>query len=156
MSNVAGSPDLNISELLRILMNVDIDSSQVCKVLKVDGLTCDCEPINGDAEVLGVRICADDSPDKYVLIPAEGSMVVVSFMSKTEAFVSMVSHVSKVMLKVGNTVIEYEDAPILIKRGENSLGQLMDLLIDELLKIYAPKDTGSIAQLKIKFKQLLK
>jgi len=73
--------------------------SIVCTVKSVDLTknTCYCSPINGDADLVGVRLIADNQTG-FLLIPEVDSIVVVSFLSDSSAFVSMVSKVSEIQL----------------------------------------------------------
>lgn len=59
-------------------------------------MTCDCEPIDGSADFLGVRLMANVA-DGYVLIPKDQSIVMVTPINKMTGFVSMVSEIDKVI-----------------------------------------------------------
>ena len=71
--------------------------SKVCTVDSVDltNLTCYCVPINGDADIQEVRLMANIE-NGFLLIPEVDSVVVVSFLSDSSAYVSMVSKVSEI------------------------------------------------------------
>ena len=73
--------------------------SIVCKVDEVEGGFCDCTPINGDAQLVGVRLRAGSSSTGFLPVPAVGSVVVVSFLDKEEAFVSMFSALDSVAIR---------------------------------------------------------
>lgn len=152
--NIGGGGEMTIAELLRELLPAPA-VNLVCKVRAVHELSCDCDPVNGDTEILDVRLVANGSEDRFVLIPKEGSDVVVTMLNNEDAFVSMVSEVDKFYFKNGDTEVDLSAGPLLIKRGDLSLGGLMDTLLNELLKIYAPKDNGALTKLKTDFKTLL-
>jgi hypothetical protein len=67
--------------------------------------TCDVEPLNGDAEILGVKLKAreDSEPDGIVVYPAIGSDVVVGFTdgNDTDAFVLVFSDFDQVLIDGG-------------------------------------------------------
>lgn len=75
----------------------------VCTVISVNLTenTCYCSPINGDADLVGVRLMADNK-NGFLLIPEVNSIVVVDFLSDSSAFVSLVSKVSEVQLNGSN------------------------------------------------------
>ena len=109
--------------------------SKVCKVDAVNGMSCDCSPVDGDAAIKDVRITADfDNANKWVLVPKVGSLVVVSFFNKDVGFVSMVNEVSEVLYKNGGTVFRVDDKFLLASSSENLLTLMQDLIqamIDE-------------------------
>jgi len=75
--------------------------SKVCTVDSVDlvNLTCYCIPINDDADITEVRLMANID-NGFLLIPEVNSIVVVSFLSDSSAYVSLVSKVSEIQLQV--------------------------------------------------------
>lgn len=77
--------------------------SKVCTVDSVDltNLTCYCVPINNDADIQEVRLMANID-NGFLLIPEVDSIVVVSFLSDSSAFISMVSKVSEIQLNGTN------------------------------------------------------
>lgn len=78
-----------------------------CIVTAVDNTaqTCDVEPLNGDAPILGVKLKAreDSEPDGIVVFPANGSDVVVGFTegNDTDAFVLVFSDFDQVVIDGG-------------------------------------------------------
>ena len=77
--------------------------SKVCTVDSVDlvNRTCYCIPINEDADITEVRLMANID-NGFLLIPEVNSVVVVSFLSDSSAYVSMVSKVSEIQLNGTN------------------------------------------------------
>lgn len=108
---------------------------KVCKVDAVNGMSCDCSPVDGSAPINDVRITADfDNVNKWVLVPKVGSLVVVSFFNKDIGFVSLVNEVSEVLYKNDNTVFRVDDKFLLAAGTENLLTIMQDLIqamIDE-------------------------
>lgn len=86
-----------------------------CKVCTVDAVnedarTIDCTPIDEGAPLLGVNLQADQEQEVGVVqFPAEGSDVVVAFLSANVAVVVLTTEVTKTMLTVGNTEAVFED-----------------------------------------------
>lgn len=106
---------------------------KVCKVDKVNGMSCDCSPVDGSAPINDVRITADfDNEDKWVLVPKVGSVVVVSFFNKDIGYVSMVAEISMIYYKNGDTVFRVDDK-FLFASGEENLLKLMQDLLDAIL-----------------------
>lgn len=77
--------------------------SKVCTVDSVDlvNRTCYCIPINEDADITEVRLMANID-NGFLLIPEVNSVVVVSFLSDSSAYVALVSKVSEVQLNGTN------------------------------------------------------
>lgn len=123
----------------QILQEILLDGhemySKVCTVNSVSGMSCNCSPIDGDADINDVRITADfDNANKFVLVPKVGSLVIVSFLNKDIGFVSMVNEVSEVLYQNGNTVFRIDDKFLLASGTENLLTIMQDLIqamIDE-------------------------
>lgn len=72
--------------------------SIACKVKSVEGETCDCEPLNGDSDILEVSLVAG-SGDQILITPVIGSTVFVSWLSKDIAFVSLFGDIKEIELK---------------------------------------------------------
>lgn len=140
---------------------------KVCKVTKVNGMSVDVEPVDGSAPVMDVRITTDfDADNKYVLVPKEGTLVIVSFLNKDVGFVSMVNEVSEVLYKNGDTVFRVDDK-FLLKKGDENLLKLMQDLIDAILDerhmtnsgptiSLTPDSTLKFNGIKTRFNNLLK
>jgi hypothetical protein len=125
-----------LKELIQQLAhNGDEKYSIVGKVKSVDGLVCDVEPINGDADILDVRLVADETEKLFVLIPKVDSIVVVSFITKEVAFISMVSEVSEVKYKIGTSFYSVTSDGHLIQRGDDTLKQVIQLVIEAVQQI---------------------
>lgn len=74
-----------------------------CRVTSVDipNLICDCEPINGDADIKDVRLMAGTG-NGATLIPAVDSIVIVQMISDVSAYVSMFSQLSAIKFLDGS------------------------------------------------------
>ena len=87
--------------------------SKICTVkpLSVDKElnVCDVIPVDGDAELLDVKLTATESDELssgalnkgFISYPVEGSIVIVTFIDKDTAFVSMCTEVEEVVFRGG-------------------------------------------------------
>jgi hypothetical protein len=79
-----GSQSRDIAEAIRSLSGTDDlqYESVLCSVSDIDTskMLCTCSPINGDADFYEVRLNADYKKG-YVLVPKDGSVVVISQIS---------------------------------------------------------------------------
>ena len=79
----------------------------------------DFMPLEG-AKVFNVRLnITRDSLDGFILIPAEGSKGIITWMSKVTAYASMVGTIDKYILKAGETDIVYAGEEITFNGGDN-------------------------------------
>lgn len=96
-----GSENRDLAEAIRQLVGLESleQTAIACKVSNVDTTkyTCDCSPINGDADFKGVKYNANGLKG-FVLEPKEDSIVIITRTSDTTAFVSMVSEVNQIYL----------------------------------------------------------
>ncbi len=86
--------------------------SQVCVVKEVypknstsepADRTCDLDPINGGAPILGVKLQAEITSDLgFVLLPRKGSYVVATFLNKHSAYISLCSELDRIECKIVN------------------------------------------------------
>ena len=125
-----------MQDLLRKLVLDGLEHyGKVCKVNVVNGFTCDVSPVDGDADLLDVRLIADLENDKsFILVPKVDSFVVVGFLTDAVAYVTMVSEVDKVYCKIGN--LEFQLASkFLIKKGDDSIKDVLQLIIEAVQQI---------------------
>jgi len=96
-----GGEARDIKEAIRSLSGFDdlMYEATACKVSDIDtvSLTCTCSPIDGSAYLFDVLLNADGKKG-FVLIPKDGSVVIVNQVSDANAFVSMVSDVDQIYL----------------------------------------------------------
>lgn len=62
---------------------------------------CDCQPITGDAILLGVRLQADTG-NGLLMIPADGSVVIVQPINNSTGVVTMFSQVERIKFLDGS------------------------------------------------------
>jgi hypothetical protein len=122
----------DLRDALRSLVKPNNDGfAKVCTVDSVDlvNLICYCIPLNGDADLVGVRLMANID-NGFLLIPEVDSIVVVSFLSDSSAYVSLVSKVSEVNLNGKNF-----DGLVKINEQTAKLNQLVNELQAQLILI---------------------
>ena len=101
-------------DILIDFINVWSDQNQIyskqCVVSSIDAdkRICTCSPIDGGADILEVRLESDitinsdgdavnSNPKGFFVVPEVDSLVVVTFLSKTEAFLSAYTEISDVI-----------------------------------------------------------
>jgi hypothetical protein len=107
--------------------------STVCTVLEVDAneRTCDVRPINGDADVFGVRLQANLAGTVgFVMLPTVGSVVVITWLNPTTGYVALMSEVDEVELHGSQyggivKVAELVDRLNLVEDDINELKQVL-------------------------------
>jgi len=99
--------------------------SIVCEVLAVTGDKCDCSPVNGDADLIDVRLQASTTTG-ILITPTVGSNVVVSLLSNGSAFVSMYSDIDSIQLNGSNYdgLVKVNDLVTKLNNLENDLNTL--------------------------------
>lgn len=104
----------DIKEAIRALSGMDdlMYEATVCQVSDVNTteFTCTCSPIDGSADLFDVLLNANASKG-FVLVPKNGSIVVVNQISDANAYVSMVSDVDQVYIAgdVNGGLIKIDD-----------------------------------------------
>lgn len=138
------------SSIKEILRNINGDSrvySKTCKVLSVSGNTCDCEPIDGSADILDVKLSPTGTGVR--LTPSEKSIVEVSFLSNTEAYISSFSLVSKIEIDCDNIIFNggNNDGLIIIQDLVTKLNNLENKVNDIItaLSVLTLPVSGAVA-----------
>lgn len=97
-----------------------------CTVKSVDltNKTCDCEPINGDADLLDVRLITQ-STTGFLIIPSINSLVVVTMMNKYTGYVAMFSDIDEIQLNGDNEdgIVKVNDLVTKLNNLENAFNQ---------------------------------
>lgn len=137
-----------------------LSNSIVAKVKSVDRDKCYCDvaPVNGGADILDVQLRADDGKrNGQVIYPAKDSLVIVAPLdnSRSAFYVAMFSEVDEVWNEIENTRLIVGKQGLTISRGSDNLKDLLNEFVDQMLKIYAPKDVPGITKLKVKINNLL-
>jgi hypothetical protein len=106
--------------------------------------TCTVQPVNGDAEMLGVQLKAiiDSEDNGYILYPKKDSNVLVGIIDgvKTHSFVAMLSEVESIKLVIdGNKITADKDNYI----AKWKKWQFNDGNFGGMVKLVDPNDTSA-------------
>ncbi len=95
---MAGTQDLG--DLIRKLGESNEEVySLVCKVAEVNGTAATLAPLNGDANLLDVKLVAGTSETPLLITPVVDSLVIATFLSKDTAFISLYSEIESVSIR---------------------------------------------------------
>jgi hypothetical protein len=128
--------DKSLKEVLRSFKGEEVIQSKLCTVINVDGFVCDCEPIDGSADFLDVRLNAGLT-DGVLITPKVGSIVMVTRYQTFEAFISLVTEVAKIEITCDNVIYNNGDngGMVLVKelvKKINALEELTNTLLNTL------------------------
>ena len=122
-----------------------------------DAYTCTVE--REDRPTLyGVRLNAVEyTGDRFVLIPTVNSYVLVCMVEGDEAegYLLATSAIDKLLFAIDTTELEVVAEGFSIKRGDETLKAILNAMIDQVLKVYAPKDVPGLTALKVRINSLL-
>lgn len=123
-----------------------------CKVLRVNGdntIDVDYDGIEL-SDVLLQSITG--SASGQLKTPAVNSIVLISKVdpARNEFYVLADSELDAWQCKVDNSEVKLSTAPILIKRGSETMGSILNELINQIKLIYAPKDVAGLEALLLK------
>lgn len=94
---------------------------KLCKVKDIDEgqRTCTCEPVDGDADILEVRLQASMGKDKgFVLIPKKDSYVYVGFFNKHAGVILLTEVIDKVMIDIEQTSMLMDQDGVVFNGGD--------------------------------------
>lgn len=102
--------------------------SIVCKAKNIDvvELKCDCEPLDGSADLLEVRLMAEQNTG-FLIIPKNNSIVIVTMLNKFTGYVSMFSEVDEIQLNGDNYdgLVRISDLVTKLNNLENKVNTLI-------------------------------
>lgn len=90
------------------------------KSVDQDNKLCVVAPVNGDADLLDIRLQAGEGKG-IVFYPAVGSIVVVTFLAKNTGYVALCSDVDKIEIENGQLTATIEDGEVNIGVGQQKL-----------------------------------
>ena len=109
--------------------NVNVQNSLVCTVKSydTDTKTCYCIPINNDADIQQVRINPQSNLDGFIIFPKLNSLVLVSFLSDSSAYIAMFSEVDEVHLAGAEYggIVKVENLTSKLNNIENNINNLI-------------------------------
>jgi len=90
------------------------------------------------------------------ILPKIGSKVLVSKLDEDEFFVVACDEIDSFKVTTGNTVVDIDADGVGIQKGDESLKGILNSLVDEILKIYAPMNKPGLALIKQRINNILK
>jgi len=120
----------NIGSAIIALVKPEILDPIIGKVLAINGNTVDIEPLsNDDADILSVRLVANDEPEeRFIIIPKMQSVVIINMLNKDEGYVAMFSDIDTIELKGTEFggLIKIEDLVTKINRLEDKVNEFIN------------------------------
>jgi hypothetical protein len=136
----------NIGDLIRKLVeNNEEVYSLPCEVVEVSGSLAELAPLNGDANLLNVKLIAGTSTTPLLITPTKGSVVIATFLSKDTAFIGLYSEIDTIELR-GNQyggLIKIEDLVGKLNDIENKVNGLITKF-NSHTHLYAPGPSAPI------------
>lgn len=121
----------NIKDLIQQLAKTENTDCILCTVNSIDltAKTCYCIPINGDADLIDVKLIANDNKG-FLLIPEVDSVVIVSNIQNSSYYVSMFSKVSEIQLNGDdyNGLIKIDDLTTSLNTIINNINTQLGLI----------------------------
>ena len=141
----------NIGDLIKQLAaNSEEVYSLPCKVVSIDSDNlAELEPLNGDPNLLGVRLTAGASETPFLVTPVIGSAVIATFLSRNTAFISLYSEIESVEIRGGDLggLVKVEE----LKSELAKLTARVDGIISAINNgVPVPTDGGAALQTTIK------
>lgn len=111
-----------------------------------------------DAEVDDVRLkSVVKNGNHFVLLPVVGSIIQVARIENSDEYVVIaVDEITAVRCKVDNAEFKIDQDGFTLQQGDDSLGKVLQDLIEQILLIYAPKNTAAIQLIKDRADQFIK
>jgi hypothetical protein len=127
-----------VAEAIRILAGIEPTMFIVGVASDIQARTCTVTPVDGSAKIEGVRLNANTSGDKGMIIkPKSNTQVVVAMISQVDAIIIDRDEVESIDITVGATTVSIKDGEILLNGGDN--GGLI-IISDLVSKINAIED----------------
>lgn len=141
---------MTIQEALNKLLPREEVYSKIGKVLSVNETdkTCEVQPIDGGANILGVMICANQS-GKIEIFPKLDSLAIVTFLGKNVAYLGLISEVDKIRITIEQQELLIDSTGVSIAGKLGVKSQTADLksavneLIDFILAIQVITPAGN-------------
>ena len=90
----------NIGDLIRQLAKDEEEVySLPCKVVSITDDLAELQPLNGDPNLLGVKLISGAADFPLLITPVVNSVVIATFLSKETAFISLYSEVQNVQIR---------------------------------------------------------
>lgn len=122
-------------QLIKQIAGTSDEGVHVCKVLTVEGATCNVEPLNGLAELHGVRLnCVTSSTAGIIITPKINSEVIVHQISKVDSYVAQFSEIEKIDVQIGTFKFSLNGSEMVFNDGNLGLVKI-DKLIEKVNRL---------------------
>lgn len=108
--------------------------------------------------VFNVRLNACEySGNRVAAIPSVGSTVLICTIEghAADAYLLACSDIDQVLIETGSTSFKISQSGTLIKKDADTLEKVLSDLVDQVIKIYAPKDVPGLGAIKKRISNLL-
>ena len=147
---------MTISQSIKHLAAMDDEVySIIGEVKDIDQVerTCTVSPINGDADIYGVRLQSVISEGEgFVVFPKKGSQIVVTFLNKQTGYVALCAEVEQIEIKIDGQIFQYSSDGLHIasnvsdlKSELNAICTLFDGLLTTLQSFQVMTSVGPSA-----------
>jgi len=138
-----------IKDIIGLLVDERIKAEEfytevaVVDSVDLDQMTCDVTTLSDDLEIFEVRLNAnEESGIGVVNIPVEGSNVLISYINKNKAFVSLCAEVEKTIITYSSGLIIEASEKISIKNNGADLKTELDKLLNGISALTVPTAFG--------------
>lgn len=131
----------------KLAENSDEVYSCIAKVVEVntDERTVDVRPIDGAAEIYGVRLQSSmDSKVGVVSFPKMGSKVIVTFINELTGFVALAEEIEEIQINIGQQSFRLDKKGIAQSSATNDLAKSVDDLFGHMEGILSLLQTFSV------------
>ncbi len=89
------------------------------------------------------------------ILPKIGSNVVLGKLDDSDYIVIAYDEITSYRITVGSTVLKLSADGFLIQKGKETLKAIFSDFVDQVLKVYAPKDVAGLMTIKQRLNDLL-
>lgn len=112
--------------------------------------------LDSGGDLFECRLRATAGSTKSIdVLPAEGSAVILAKINEDEYLILACDEITEYRITVGQVVYKINDTGHLIEKGDETLKKILNDLVDQVLKIYAPKDVPGLTAIKLRINNLL-
>lgn len=148
-----------IIEALRKLVKMEVGDQVfegVITSVNDEDFVADVKLDNDGGDLFEVRLkaVAGGAGKSIEVLPKNGAEVVLVKINEEEYLIIACSEIEKYKVSVGNSSLTITPQGFEIKRGNESLEKILEDIVAQMLKIYAPKDVAGITAITPRIKQL--
>lgn len=112
--------------------------------------------LDKEGQLFDVRLRAVSGGNKSIdILPAEGAAVVIAKIADDEYLVLACDQITEYKITVAQAEFKLTESGHLISKGTETLNKILTDLVDQVLKVYAPKDVPGLTAIKQRINNLL-